>query len=110
MNMQLKVKRPVLRYHGGKWELAEWIIEHFPPHRVYVEPFGGAASVLLQKSRSYGEIYNDLDGEIVNLFRVIREQPAELLARVETTPFSRDEYREAFDASVDPLESARRVL
>ena len=104
------VERPLVRYHGGKWELAPWIISHFPTHRVYVEPFGGGASVLLQKPRCYAEIYNDLDGEMVNLFRVVRERPVELMHAIETTPFSRVEYQQAFETCSDPLEWARRVL
>jgi DNA adenine methylase len=110
MSRELKPTRPVLRYHGGKWELAAWIISHFPPHRIYVEPYGGGGSVLLQKSRSWGETYNDLDGEVVNLLRVLRSRPQELIAAVELTPFARDEYRLAFEPSEDPLEWARRVL
>lgn len=102
--------RPVLRYHGGKWRLAPWIIDHLPQHRVYVEPFGGGASVLLRKPRSYSEVYNDLDGEIVNLFRVLRDDPDELMRRVRLTPFSRAEFRGAYEPTEDPVEQARRTL
>jgi DNA adenine methylase len=102
--------RPMLRYHGGKWALAPWIISHFPPHQIYVEPFGGAASVLLQKPRCYAEIYNDLDGEIVSLFRVARDRGRELQQLIELTPYSRAEFHDSFVASDDPLEQARRTV
>lgn len=102
--------RTVLRYHGGKHLLAQWIISHFPAHRCYVEPFSGAASVLMQKSRSKAEIYNDLDGDIVNLFRVLRDQAEELRQRVTLTPFARSEFDLAYEVSADPVEKARRML
>jgi DNA adenine methylase len=105
-----KPTRPILRYHGGKWILADWIISHFPEHRVYVEPFGGAASVLMQKDRSYAEVYNDLDGEVVNLFRVCRESPEELLTSIKLTPFSRIEFKGAYIPSDDPIEQARKTI
>lgn len=103
-------KRPILRWHGGKWLLANWIISHLPKHRVYVEPFGGAASVLLRKPRSYAEIYNDMDGEVVNLFRVARDRGDELRRALELTPFARDEFEESYYESADPLEQARRTI
>lgn len=103
-------ERPILRYHGGKWLLAPWIISHFPEHRVYVEPFGGGASVLLQKPRAYGEVYNDLDGEIVNLFRVVRDHGNELEGLLKMTPFARDEFLDSYEPSDDPLEQARRTM
>lgn len=89
-----EVVRPLLRYHGGKWRLAPWIISFFPDHRIYTEAYGGAASVLLRKKRSYAEVYNDLDGEIVNLFRVLRNpaQARELIRLVALTPFAREEF------------------
>ena len=76
---------PLIRYHGGKWRLAPWIIQHLPPHRCYVEPFGGGASVL-RKPRAYAEVYNDLDDEIVNLFRVARDDGERLALACELTP------------------------
>jgi DNA adenine methylase len=104
------VDRPILRYHGGKWRLAPWIIGHFPQHRVYVEPFGGGASVLLRKERAYAEIYNDLDGEVVNVFRVMRERGEELRRVLDLTPFSRLEYQQSFAECGDELEQARRTV
>lgn len=90
--------------------LAPWIIQHFPPHRCYVEPFGGGGSVLLRKPRAYAEVYNDLDGEIVNLFRVARDNGEALALLCELTPFARDEFALSYKASDDPLEQARRTL
>jgi DNA adenine methylase len=101
-----------MRYHGGKFRLAPWIIAHFPAHRIYVEPFGGAASVLLQKPRSYAEVYNDMNGEIVNVFRVLRdpEMAAELERVLRLTPFARDEFALTYEPSEDPVEQARRTI
>jgi DNA adenine methylase len=104
------VTRPALRYHGGKWKLAPWLQLFFPPHRVYVEPFGGGASVLLRKPRTYAEIYNDLDGEVVNVFRVLRDRGAELANALMLTPFSREEFDLSYKRAEDPLEQARRTI
>lgn len=110
MSLPVGVRRPILRYHGGKWKLAPWILRHLPAHRVYVEPFGGGASVLLQKPRSYAEVYNDLDGEIVNLFRVARDHGEALAQACEMTPFARAEFEQAYDTHGEPLEQARRTV
>jgi DNA adenine methylase len=105
--------RPVLRYHGGKWMLAPWILAHLPPHRVYTEPYGGAASVLMRKPRArLVEVYNDLDGEIVNLFRLLRDTGTAGVLRevLRGTPFARDEFLLSYEPSVDPIEQARRTV
>src|SRR3990170_8130431 len=104
--------RPVLRYHGGKWRLAPWVISHFPEHRIYTEVFGGAASVLLRKARSYAEIYNDLAGEVVNLIRVLQNPgtAGELHDILRLTPFAREEFNLAYEPATDPIERARRLV
>ena len=102
-------KRPALRYHGSKWLLAPWIISHFPAHECYVEAYGGGASTLLRKHRSWLEIYNDLDHQVVNYFRVLRERPEDLVRAIQLTPYSLIEWELAQDDDPDPLESARRL-
>lgn len=104
------ISRPALRYHGGKWRLAPWIISYFPDHDSYIEPFGGAMSVLLQKTPSKIETYNDLNGLVVNFFRVLREQPDELIRAITLTPYSRNEFILAQQPAGDPLEDARRFF
>jgi DNA adenine methylase len=112
--LDLSPARPALRYFGGKWVLAPWIIGHFPQHRCYVEPFAGAASVLLRKPRSYAEIISDRDGEIVNVFRVMQSPAlaAELERLLRLTPFARAEYDLAHcvSMSLPDVERARRTI
>lgn len=106
------ISSPAIRYRGGKFRLAPWIMQFFPPHTTYVEPFGGAAGVLLQKQRSYAEVYNDLDGDIVNFFRVIRDNSSrkKLLELVLLTPYAREEFDVAWEEIKDPIERARRTI
>ncbi|MEG8508705.1 DNA adenine methylase [Klebsiella variicola] len=110
--MSNQIKHPAIRYHGGKFRLASWIISHFPEHRCYVEPFGGGASVLLKKVASEAEVYNDLDGDVVNLFRVLRnpETAQQLIDACALTPYSRDEFNCAYEDSENLVEQARRLI
>lgn len=112
------ISRPVLRYHGGKFgshgSMADWIVSHFPPHRIYVEPFGGAASVLMRKPRSHAEVYNDLWDDVVTVFRVLRDplQAAELERLLRLTPYARSEFEAVSqdDGDAGPVERARRII
>ncbi|MGL2989793.1 DNA adenine methylase [Acinetobacter nosocomialis] len=106
------MNHPLIRYHGGKFRLAPWVLSHFPSHTCYTEAFGGAAGVLLQKPRAYAEVYNDLDGEIVNLFRVLRneEHRNKLIEQLVFTPYSRDDFQEAWEPCDDSIEKARRLI
>lgn len=101
-----KFKVP-LRFFGAKNQLASWIIDHFPPHRCYVEPFGGSGAVLLNKWRSSVEVYNDLLSEVVNFYEVLRELPDELARAIELTPYSEDEFYNAKELVGDRVNRAR---
>lgn len=106
------IKSPAFRYHGAKFRLAPWIMSFFPAHMVYVEPFGGAAGVFIQKERSYSEVYNDLDGDVSNFFRVVRDraQREVLVEQLSFTPYARGEFEAAFESIDEPIERARRLL
>jgi DNA adenine methylase len=126
-----------MRYHGGKFKLRAWIAEELNrlPHECYVEPYCGAASVFVAKRRVPAEVLNDLDSEVVNLFRVLRdpESAHRLQIALELTPFAREEFEAAYAPSelppnlglapaaraefmtasalsLDPVERARRLV
>lgn len=102
--------KPVLKYPGAKWRLAEWIISHFPAHQHYVEPYFGSGAVFFNKTPAKHEVINDLSGDVVNLFRVIREDGEQLAALIEMTAYARGEYELSYQACDDPTERARRFL
>jgi DNA adenine methylase len=102
------VLRPPVKWHGGKHYLRRQIIDQFGDHHTYVEPFGGAASVLINKERAKVEVYNDLDERITRLFRVIRDQGDELHRRLQLTPYSEVEFGDAEETAPDEIEQARR--
>jgi DNA adenine methylase len=87
--------RPPVKWHGGKFYLAKWIAGHFPKHRIYLEPFGGGASVLLNKPPVEVEVYNDIDRRITRLFHVLRDDGATFAAKASLTLYSQPEFEEA---------------
>lgn len=97
-------------YYGGKAGLASRIVSLFPPHRVYIEPFFGSGAVLFAKPRVAMEIVNDVDGDVVNFFRVLRDRTDELIEVCLLTPHARAEYAAADldEGRLDDLERARR--
>lgn len=108
--MKRSTARSPFPWFGGKQKLADEIVALFPEHNVYVEVFGGGASVLLAKPPGRLDVYNDLDEGLVNFFRVLRDRPEEIVARLELTPYSRLEWeraRERYTIERDPVEWAR---
>ena len=106
------IKRPIIRYSGGKWRIGKWVTSHFPSHTTYVEPFCGAASILFRKEPSRYEIINDKHGEVVNFFDQLRVRPDDLIRAIYLTPMSRYELSRARlpVEDGDMLERARRFF
>lgn len=88
--------KAIMKYPGSKWGTAQWIISHFPEHHSYVEPFFGSGGVFFNKPRSDIETINDLDGDVVNLFQWIRNDPEKLAHEIYFTPYSREVYEAAY--------------
>jgi len=100
-----------LSYFGGKSRILEFVLGALQTsHRSYVEVFCGSAAVFLNKPKSPIETINDKDGRLVNFFRTLREHPEELIAQIELTPYSRQEFITAAKESPDPIEDARRYF
>ena len=100
-------------YPGGKVRISSWGTSFFPGHKIYVEPFGGAAGVLLNKAPSPLEVYNDLNSDLVNFFRVLRdkEKAEKLIRRLRLTPYAREEYYNCYPMPEDDdIERARALI
>ncbi|MFC2141141.1 DNA adenine methylase [Acidobacteriota bacterium] len=102
-------------WYGGKYSHLNWLLPLLPETNHYCEPFGGSAAVLLNRKPSKVETYNDIDGEVVNFFRVLRDKKDELIYAIGMTPFSREEFRLAIETKnngelITDVERARRFF
>ncbi len=107
--------KPILKYPGAKWSRAAWLVEHFPSHTRYLEPFAGSAAAFFSKRPVEHEVLGDTNTSLTNLFRVVREHCEELAWMIEMTPWSEDEYsfyekEEQYHGTGNDLEDARRFL
>lgn len=100
--------KAVLKYPGAKNRIADWICEYIPEHNVYLEPYAGSLAVFFNKKPCYIETINDLHGEVINFYTVLREQPDELIRLIRFTPYARSEYEKSYEDADTDLERARR--
>ncbi len=102
--------KPILKYPGAKWSKAKWIVSYLPEHDLYLEPYCGSGAIFFNKAPANHEILNDLNSQIVTLFRVLRTRSEELIDLLMLTPWARDEYDASYEPCDDELEAARRFL
>ena len=96
-------------WYGGKYSHLDWLLPLLPYTTHFCEPFGGSAAVLINRAPSPVETYNDLDGELVNFFRVLREQKEALIEAIGLTPFSREEFQRAISEPTNDLSELERA-
>jgi DNA adenine methylase len=98
-------------WYGGKYSHLDWLLPFLPRTKHFCEPYGGSAAVLLNREPSPIETYNDLDGDLVNFFRVLRNKKEELIEKIGLTPFSHEEFSRAIaeknNTSLSDMERAR---
>lgn len=112
INTMREVK-PILKYPGAKWSRAKWITSYLPKHSIYLEPYCGSAAIFFNKEKSDHEIINDLNGDLVNFFTILRTRGPELAHQIMLTPWSEEEYnrcKKNYSGTGDDLEDARRFL
>ena len=106
-------KKIAFGWYGGKYSHLDWLLPLLPPTKHYCEPFGGSAAALINRKPSPIETYNDIDGEVANFFRILRDQKEALLEAIGLTPFSREEFESAIAPpmeDISDLERARRFF
>ena len=104
-------RRIVFGWYGGKFSHLDWLLPLLPKCHHYCEPFAGSAAVLINRPPAPVETYNDIDGDVVNFFRILRDQHDELIRAIALTPFSREEYHLAiygYEDGIGDVERARR--
>lgn len=99
----------LIQYIGGKSFMLAELLSRIPPHHAYCEPFGGGAALLLNKPRSEVEIFNDIDGNLVNLFRVVRDRPDAFLKRADLLLYSRELF-ERWTRELDQGDDVDRAI
>lgn len=104
------MRRPLLNYFGGKYTLREWIISKFPEHKIFVDVFGGGGNIILAKPPAKLDVYNDIDSEVYNVFKMARDHGDALKTSLMLTPYSREEYIKSRKWTADKLERARRTI
>lgn len=102
-------RRIVFGWYGGKFSHLDWLLPLLPECHHYCEPFSGSGAVILNRSPSAVETYNDIDGEVVNFFRVLRNNPDDLIRLISLTPFSREEFFMAINIDPDSISSLERA-
>lgn len=108
-----RARKIVFGWYGGKFNHLGWLLPLLPKCHHYCEPFSGSAAVLLNREPAAIETYNDIDGDVVNFFRVLRDRSEELIRACALTPFSREEFYEAIhseQAGISEVERARRFF